>query len=327
MVVGIAGSHLSGKIITSTLDIEGEVITEELQKEIISRCHITSQGMEILHNIPLTFQVDNREHVDSAIGFSGDFLKCESFIIEADRNYMKDVVRLCNNCGLSIQKLYAEPYASASVTVPYSMKQSGVAVADIGGGTTDGIVFKNGKPIKIFTVNIAGQLITNDLAIGLQISENNANTLKHRFGLEKEMDLVSIEKSNGQYAKVHSSLIYKILSCRVDELYQLISKELGVLMKLLQGGIILTGGGSELKGITNHFFKNLGIITTKIQPEIPKISNQTKNPGNRTAAATKFATVAGLLYLALEDFGPEKSRGPRVSRYLKTFVNWLKEIS
>ena len=329
VVVGVAGSHLTGKIGRATLDIGGDVILKEDQFDVVEKCKSPSNGMEILHNIPLSFQVDQREHVENPVGFSGDFLRCESFLIEADKNYLKDLIRLCNNCGLSVQKLYAEPFASSCVTVPFSLKQSGVAIADIGGGTTDGIVFKRGKPIKLFTVNIAGKLFTSDLSIGLQISNDDAAAIKHKFGLEYTEEKITSQKITGETLDVSGLTVQKILSCRIDELYKLISKELGQLTGLLSAGIILTGGGSELKGICDHIQQKFKITTTKINPEIPKLSNHTENPGERVTAATKFATVAGLLYLAIEDFGlANKNQSHfRASKYLKTFVNWLKEIA
>ena len=206
VVVGVAGSHLSGKIGRASHDLGGEVVKNTDETEVLEKCKIASSGLEILHNIPLSFQIDDREHVDNAIGFSGDFLKCESFIIEADKNYLKDIIRLCNNCGISVQKLYAEPFASSCVTVPFNLKQAGVAIADIGGGTTDGIVFKNGKPIKLFTVNIAGRLITSDLSIGLQISDDDAKSIKHKFGLLNSEEPSKLEKITGEPITVDGAL-------------------------------------------------------------------------------------------------------------------------
>ena len=140
VVVGVAGSHLTGKIGRATLDIGGDVILKEDQFDIVEKCKSPSDGMEILHNIPLSFQVDQREHVENPVGFSGDFLRCESFLIEADKNPFKDLIR--NNCGLSVQKLYAEPFASSCVTVPFSLKQAGVAIADIGEEQPTGLCLK-----------------------------------------------------------------------------------------------------------------------------------------------------------------------------------------
>lgn len=330
VVVGVAGSHLKGRIGRASLDIGGEIVSLEDQLDVLEKCKtVQSSSLEILHNIALSYQIDDRECIDSAVGFSGDFLRCESFIIEADKNYLKDIIRLCNTCGLSVKKLYAEPFASACVTVPYSLKQAGVAVADIGGGTTDGIVFKNGKPIKLFTVNIAGELLTSDLAIGLKLDQSDAKMVKHELGLRSLSDLDCPEKL--RHLDLHQTgfSTQQILTCRVDELYRLIAKDLGQISKILSGGLILTGGGSELIGICDYINSKFGIHTSKIRPEIPKLSNHTSDPGERARAATKFATVAGLLYLAIKDYGglDIKQNKLSASKFLKTFVNWLKEIS
>ena len=177
-------------------------------------------------------------------------------------------------------------------------------------------------------MNIAGRLITSDLSIGLQISDDDAKSIKHKFGLLNSEEPSKLEKITGESITIDGALVNKILSCRIDELYELIINELGPISKLLSGGLILTGGGSELKGVCEYITEKHGISTSKIKPEIPKLSNHTDDPGKRVTAATKFATVAGLLYLAIEDFGDlEAKQKPKATKYLKTFVNWLKEIA
>ena len=104
-------------------------------------------------------------------------------MIDADKSYVKDVIRLCNNCGLEVSNIFSEPFASSSVSVKDEQKQNGVVIADIGGGTTDGIIFQNGKPIDVFTVNIGGSLMTQDIAKGLNVNQELAETVKKEFGL------------------------------------------------------------------------------------------------------------------------------------------------
>lgn len=334
VVVGIAGSHLRGRIGKGMIDMGGDVVTAEDELEVLELCanKVTSQKFEILHNIPLYYQIDNRELVESAVSFSGDYLNCESFIIEADRNYMKDIVRLCNHCGLSVKKLYAEPYASASVTVSHALKQAGVVAADIGGGTTDGIVFKNGKPIRLFTVNIGGEMFTKDLSIGLNILESKAHELKHELGLTMisgGRELVSI---TGKKIYVENKDVYHILRSRTTELHEKVNLSLRGIKPLLRGGIVLTGGGSELAGLTPLMAQLFELESSKIEPEIPKLNIQTGGDGSETQrikTQTKFATLAGLLYLAISDFGSLQSKDHKMNptKILKSFVNWLKEIA
>ena len=333
--LGVAGSHLRGRVAKATLDLGGDTIRKEDQEAILNKCEKPiDSSYEILHNIPLTFQVDQRDLVSCALGFSGDFLKGESFIIEADKNYLKDLVRLCNGSGLTVLKLYAEPYASAMVSVPHEQKQQGVVVADIGGGTTDGIVFKEGKPIKLFTVNVGGQLMSQDLATCLRISIKEAHELKHHFGLEyfsphPTLETWKVEQLTGAKVGVSAAHVYRILSCRIMELYQLIMEELGPLKDLLTSGMIITGGGSELKNIGPFISQQRSLYVSKNKPRLPKIANGTASPDERTTASTPYATVTGLLYLAWlhEEKNHSHSVSTKATFHLKSFINWLKEMA
>ena len=96
-----------------------------------------------------------------------------------------NIINLCNSVGLKIRNL-VEPFASAAVILNQSAKDCGMIIADIGGGTTDGIIFKSGDPVKVFTINIGGKITTNDIAVGLGIPFNSAEAMKKSFGLSCE---------------------------------------------------------------------------------------------------------------------------------------------
>ena len=332
--LGVAGSHLKGRLARATLDIGGDAITEEDQHAILAKCQQgCDPAYEVLHNIPITFQVDSREFVDCPLGFSGDFLRGESFVIEADKNYLKDLIRLCNGCGLTVQKLYAEPYASAMVTVPYEQKQQGVIVADIGGGTTDGIVFKGGKPIKLFTANVGGQLMTRDLATCLRLSMEDAHQMKHHFGLEHlsqnpSVERITVQQTTGRAVQVSAGHVYMVLSCRIMELFEMILHELGPLKELMSSGMIITGGGSELKNIGPFISKQQALYVSKNKPHLPKMANETPSPHERTTISTPYATVAGLLYLAwLHEQKNVVAIKSKATLQIRSFWTWIKEIA
>ncbi|MCY4381265.1 MAG: cell division protein FtsA, partial [Proteobacteria bacterium] len=308
--LGVAGSHLRSRIAHATLDLGGDTITKEDQLSLMKKCgRPIDQNYEVLHNIPIHYQVDSREFVDCATGFSGDFLKGSSFVIEADTNYLRDLIRLCNICGLKVKKLYAEPYASASVVVPYEQKRQGVVVVDIGGGTSDGIAFKDGKPVKMFTINVGGQIISQDLATCLRISPEDAHQIKHYFGLnyiadrsDKQADSgVTVCQRSGRQVTVTAEHVYKILSCRVSELYELTKQQLGDMAGLLHSGLILTGGGSELASLNQFLAWEKSVYVSQQKPSLPKLTNQTSHPDNRLSESSPYATVCGLLYLAWLD--------------------------
>ncbi|MBF0440462.1 MAG: cell division protein FtsA [Oligoflexales bacterium] len=331
VIVGIAGSHLKGRKATYQMDlIDHEVSGTDLNLLLKMALQRSKQPeREILHVIPIRYRVDRREYVDNPLGFSGTLLEGDYYIIDADQSYLKDVIRVCNHCGIEVRRLYSEPFASASVTVEEHQKQLGVAITDIGGGTSDGIVFQKGKPSDVFTVNIAGIMMTNDLAIGLNISQDEAEKVKRMFGLSPNIGNQTIDTNNlyGAPKTITLKEAYPILAHRIFELSQYVAKELMPYKGRLGAGLLLTGGGSEIKGITNFFSKVFNIPVNKAVPSLPQIT--TTDTQTKDKYSTKYATVLGLINLELgkinEDNHYKKVYWPQ--NYISQFVNWIKELS
>lgn len=327
--LGVAGSHLSSRITSSTLDLAGDTITTEDQHTLLEMCAQTgaARQQEVLHALPIHYQIDARELMECATGFSGNFLTGTSFVIESDKSYLRDLIRLCNSCGLKVKTLSAEPLASAAVVVPTELKQQGVIVLDIGGGTTDGIAFRHGKPVKLITVNVGGEIMSRDLATCLRINLRDAHQLKHHFGLSylspSAPPPVECRNSHGELITVSAEMVYDILSCRISELYELVEHEVKPLGELFTAGMIITGGGSELAYLSDYLTAKHDIMVTKNKPTLPiKLAQQATAGGEHT---TPFATVAGLLYLASQ--GPMAEVSHKATSHFKSLFNWLREIA
>jgi len=236
-----------------------------------------------------------------------------------------------------VSRLIAEPYASASVSVDDLKKDLGVVIADIGGGTTDGIIFKGGQPIRVFTINIGGKIFTNDLSIGLGISFDEAERIKVILGLKSHENhhAIKIKDIHGSLITINNQYAHEILKARTVELGRLILNEIEATHTYLGSGVYLTGGGSEISGIENVIFKNNNVRIEKAKPQIPFHNilpiTQTKPEQNQNSyvLASKFATVAGLLYLDLLHrhnlIGMNKSW--KINKYLQYFVAWVRELS
>ncbi len=334
VVVGVAGSHLGSRLVTASAPVEGQAVTQRDQHQLMAKveAEFTSDSRELLHVVPIGYRLDQRETIADPTGFRGKLLAGDFFLIDADKFYLKDIVDVCNESGLQVQRLYSEPFASASVTVPDAYKQLGVALADIGGGTTDGIVFKGGRPIGAFTVNVAGKLMTSDLAIGLSISPEEAEKIKIRFGIKpRPGDTAEVLDIRNQPKTVGPAQVNPILGPRIHELCALIAKELVAHRGTLGAGLLLTGGGADVKGITEYFGKRLQIPVARARPVIQA---DAQGPTSEDAVAksphpTKHATVLGLLNLEICRLGDQQKnrRNTRTNRYLGQFINWLKELS
>ncbi len=358
VAVGVAGSHLQGRKIQASIEVPGQIIQNNTVQKLIEKVEelASQENREILHVVPVSYRIDSRESIDDPVSFSGKMLYGEFFVIDADRLYLKDLVRLCNETGLEVSRLISEPFASASVTVLDSHKESGVILADIGGGTTDGLVFRDSKPCAIFTINIAGTLMTSDLAIGLGLPREEAERVKVFFGLlpvkkrsDQKVELAQkvdetvfeVKDVNGVSKVISWKDIYPILMPRVRELTTALQQKIQPFRNSMGAGVLLTGGGAEVLGIELFMTKWLGAGVRKIKPASPLTFLSSVNmpthatmPTNvqgrlREEFAMKYATVLGLLNLELLRLGiqdvPKKNSLP--FRYLRSFKNWFKEMS
>lgn len=334
VVVGVAGSHLGSRIASAQASLDGEAVSSRDVQRLIEKVEATemSGGRELLHVVPTGYRVDQRESVANPVGFRGKQLTGDFFLIDADKLYLKDIVDVCNDSGLQVVRLYSEPFASASVTVPDNYKNLGVALADIGGGTTDGILFRGGRPISAFTLNVAGKLMTSDLAIGLSIDAEEAEKVKIRFGIKpREGDTVEVADIRGQSKTIGVEQTNPILVPRIHELCGLMARELFPYRGTLAAGLLLTGGGADVKGIAEYFQQKLSLPVAKARPVLAATSGgvQADLALGKSQHPPKYATVIGLLNLELCRVAEQQSwrKTGWSNRYLGQFINWIKELS
>lgn len=332
VVVGVAGSHLDAQIVNSSIPIQSGTVTQSDIASLVHKAESQYQhaSRELLHAVPICYRIDDRDSTDSPIGFTGNSLAGDFFLIDASKQYMKDIVDLCNSCGLQVVRLYSEPFASSSVTVPDSYKQLGVALADIGGGTTDGIVFKHGRPAGAFTVNVAGKLMTSDIAIGLNVNIDDAEQLKLRFGIKpRPDDSCPVSDLHGRLCQINGRQVVAVLLPRVHELGVLLATQLIPFKGTLGAGLLLTGGGAGVHGITDYFQQKMKIPVARAKPFLAGRNTIATEAVINSPHPTKLATVIGLLNLELcrlEDI--EKNRKLSwTNRYIGHFINWIKELS
>ena len=248
VAVGITGNHLHYYRTSEKLKIGGERIDFATIASLRARIKHEQGKREILHIIPLRYRIDNREWLHNPLGFSGEQLEAELFIIDADRYYLEDVINLCNDTGLEVKKFVAESIASAGVTLTDAEKEMGVALIDIGGGSADGIVFVDSMPHHSFSLAIAGSLVTQDLSYGLNISRQDAEIVKQHFGLVTSdlKNTLNLYDLNQQKIQVTWRDVYPVLAPRVDEFASILQRELKPYHRLLRAGVALTGWRSAI---------------------------------------------------------------------------------
>ncbi len=320
VIVGVAGSHLRSHIVQHSIDIQRHPCQSKHLQRLLEEVELAEENpfRELLHCVPIGYRIDQREETDNPLGFTGSQLSGRYFIIDSDKDYLKDLIRICNANGLEVQRLYSEPFASASVSVDDEAKRLGLAIADIGGGTTDGIIFQNGKPVSAFTINIAGSMMSKDLAVGLNLNLQDAETIKHQFGLMYYNEAKELRHELDPMSKK----VFVILGSRIHELGSHLANDLKDFRGLLGAGILLTGGGSQVKGIEKFLSDRFKIRVLVQEPQLPF------KDVDKPLLNSRHATALGLLNLELGRSKSIESESTSWSkRYIDQFVNWIRELS
>ncbi len=259
--VGIAGQHvLSQKNRCSLkIDTKGGIINKEqvLELEDLMRQMISDPGEEILDIIPQSYIVDKETGIDNPCDMTGSVLQGNYHIIVGQMSMVNNIKKCATIAGLKVKSLFLEPLASAEAVLSSHEKEAGVAMIDIGGGTTDLAIYKNNKIIHTAVIPIGGNTITNDIKQRLSIMEKQAEELKIMYGSalqekSQEETVISIEGLKGREEKEFSLReLAQIIQARMEEILHAVMFQIesaGIKEKLA-GGIVITGGGSLMKNL------------------------------------------------------------------------------
>lgn len=258
--VGIAGHHIK------SLQTRGDIVRHNTDEEIAQteidqliynqyKTYIPA-GDQIIDVIPQEFTVDNFQNITNPIGYSGVKVGANFHIITGDRNAIRNINRSVEKSSLAIKDLVLQPLASAAAVMCEQDLEAGVVIVDIGGGTTDLAVFYEGILKHTAVIPFGGENITNDIKTGLGVLKTQAEQMKVQFGsaLVDEAQgnaFITIPGLRGMTPKeISVKNLAGIIQARMSEILDFVSyhlKQVGLENKMLNGGIILTGGGSQLK--------------------------------------------------------------------------------
>ena len=261
--VGIAGQHIKSQQNIGTLMIPADhkyIYPEDVERLIREQYNIMlNPGEEIIHIFPQNYVVDGEElspEVDP-IGVAGKQLKANFHIVTGNTNNLRNIHDSVERAGLRISGVVLEPVASAFAVLDQTDKDAGVALVDIGGGTTDIAIFHEGVIRYTTVLPYAGNVITNDIKEGCKILRSQAETLKTRFGSclpqnVSENDIISIPGLRSQPAReISMRTLADIIHARTETIIEQINFEIhkSHLEKHIFAGIVLTGGGAQLRHI------------------------------------------------------------------------------
>lgn len=306
--VGIAGQHIKslhnlGRI--TRVDHNSEITDEDIKKLIKDMYRIPlPPGDKILHVIPQEFTVDDEKDIADPIGMAGYRLEANFHIITGQITASKNIMRCIEKAGLEIADVTLEPIASSSAVLSDEEKEAGIALVDIGGGTTDITIFKGGIIRHTAVIPFGGNIITEDIKEGCTVMTDQAEKLKTKFGSALADELIDNRKIiipglRGREPKgISEKNLSKIIQARVEEIFDYVLFEIkrsGYDRKLL-GGIILTGGGALLKNIDL-----LVQYHTGMHARIGEPVEHLAHGYNKELASPMYATAVGLLKYSIDN--------------------------
>ena len=318
--VGIAGQHIKslqhrGMITRDTID---EEISQKDVDELIDDMYklVMMPGEEIIHVLPQEYIVDREPGIKDPIGMSGVQLEANFHIITGQIAAAKNIFKCVNKAGLEVAELILEPLASSSAVLSEEEKEAGVALIDIGGGTTDIAIFHDGIIRHTAVIPFGGNVITEDIKEGCTIMHRQAELLKTKFGAAlpqatQDNEIVCIPGLRGRDPKeISVKNLANIISARMSEIIEHIYFEIknsGFDKKLI-GGIVVTGGGSQLKHINQLMEFTTGIDSRVGYPNEHLSANTKIN-----VTSPLFATGVGLVAKGFEQFELLKARNEKIS--------------
>ncbi len=256
---GIAGSHIRGFNSHGMVAIKDKEVTALDVEKVMETAKAVNipADQQILHILNQEFIVDGQEDVREPIGMSGIRLEVKVHIVTGAVSAAQNIIKCVHRCGLEVRDLILQPLASAIAVLSEDEKDLGVCLVDIGGGTTDIAVFTNGAIRHTAVIPIAGDQITNDIAMALRTPTKDAEDIKCRYGcalraLADVREVVEVPDVGNRGARQLSrQTLAEVIEPRVEELYLLIQAELrrSGFEQLLSSGIVITGGSSSLQGM------------------------------------------------------------------------------
>jgi len=305
VTVGIAGQHIRSLQHSDYITRENSesVINEEDIDRLINQVHklVMLPGEEIIHVLPQDYKVDGQAEVKEPIGMYGERLEANFHVVVGQVSSIRNIGRCVQTAGLELDGITLEPLASANAVLSQEEKEAGVALIDIGGGTTDLAVFKDGIIRHTAVIPFGGNVITEDIKEGCSIIEKQAELLKIKFGSawpgeNKENEIVSIPGLRGRDPKeITLKNLSKIIHARVVEIIEQVYVEIKNYgheeqKKKLIAGIVLTGGGSQLKHL-----KQLVEYITGMDTRVGYPNEHLAGDSDSDITSPMYATAVGLV--------------------------------
>jgi cell division protein FtsA len=298
LFVGIAGEHVRAMCSSGVVAISGDEITRADVDRVneVARAMAIPQDRELLHAIPQEYRVDKTDGIRDPVGMIGTRLETEMYLVTIGSSPAMNLRKAIERAGYKTRELVLEPLASALAVLTEEEKELGVVLVELGAGTTDLAIFHEGKIRHLGTIPYGGNTVTSDLVQGLGITQHDAEQLKEAYGCAYE-PLIDPEQviampASGAHGDRHLSreLMTHIIHQRMDEIFDKVVREVqqAGFQGKLNAGVVLTGGGASLEGISELAADVFG-LGVRIGVPGAKLDGLVEN-----VTEPQFATVAGL---------------------------------
>lgn len=327
--VGIAGQHIKSlqhRGIHTRSSMENEISQRDIDALIDDMYKLVmNPGEEIIHVLPQEYIVDSEQGILDPIGMSGRRLEANFHIITGHINAAMNINKCVQKAGLEVKDIILEPIASADAVLNVEEKEAGVVLVDIGGGTTDVAIFHEGVIRHTAVIPFGGNVITDDIKEGCTILRRHAEALKVKFGSalaseSQETEVVCIPGLRGRDAKeITLRNLASIIQARMEEIIEHVYYEIrnsGYEKKLI-AGIVVTGGGAQLKHITQLFEYITGMTTRVGLPTEHLASTNTIE----SIASPMYSTGIGLVMKGFEGVESPKQQAEPAVGQVKTHSN------
>ncbi len=310
--VGIAGTHIKSFNSSGVVAVKDKEITEQDVQRVIEAAQaiVIPQDREVLHVIPQEFIIDDQDGIRDPVGMNGVRLEAKVHVVTGAISTAQNLIKCANRAGIQVTKLCLQPIASSAAVLSNDEKELGVALVDIGGGTTDIAIFREGALLHTGVLPVGGVHITNDISVGVRASIDAAEKIKVAHGcamasLVKDEETIEVPAvGEGKSRVVSRKILAEIVEPRVEEIFSLIQTEItkSGYADLLAAGMVFTGGTTLLQGMIelgDFYFE------VPLKRGVPIRLGGLKEVVN----SPKFSTAVGLLKYGAD----QMSRGHQAS--------------
>ncbi|MQC18386.1 MAG: cell division protein FtsA [Chloroflexi bacterium] len=333
--VGIAGPHVSSmnsRGIVAIADPRHPITEHDIQRALeSSRIVNVPTNRDVIHVVPRYYVVDGQDHVIDPMGMYGSRLDVETHVVTSSSSAMHNLIQCVEGAGVRAESVILEPLASAEAVLSREEMQQGVAIIDIGGGTTDLAVFLDGAVVHTAVLPIGGVHMTRDLVVALRVPQPAAEQAKRLYGhvipsMVADDEEVELEAFGSDGAKQTSRrLLAQVLQARTEELFELVLAEIrrGADPEMLSAGVVLSGGAASVAGIDLLAEEVLGLPARVGRPQhLAGLSDLLHDPA--------YATSVGLLKWALKEqeimFRSTPVTAPALGGFLKKVAHLMRVI-